>query len=504
MCANSLVLTLGNINIVALSEAGKALQDWADSVSNNYRMEAIFGWYSNNSWENVDPAVDAISEQNLNAAINTENYHLDWVFDGKYNAIALTQAEGEVYGFDLVDADDAVLPSDTALSLDEELAKATDVELGDRVSSAYLTDYFVIEDLLDVSLFEEVENDDGSVSFTSTEGEVVLGMLGSLLSYNTTNYTGVEASMSFDAENEKLTGWLHFNDSDANFLNFSITTKDVGVALLDAAVANLVPPEPLDVTALSEHIAAFAGNFTMDFQVGIFNSSLSLISNFYQYNTVGGAVVDDDTWAYYSQNFDVNEEGTALVLAEPSFGGFYVNKEEAGGVYLCSADEEGKLAKNETAMSGSDGVNDPAAARGALGVFNIEGLTKAVLEGASLSSPSENVYVYDATFDSLALGAIAGGELAPISYSFFSDPENAQYIFGQIIDAYEAQGMIQLFFAQRVNLGASGSGYQGVKILLRTAGTSAVDLGDDLYTLFDLEKPTTPEPEPEPWSGEVG
>jgi len=505
--------TLGNINIVAMSEEGKALQEFIDGVTNNYRLTGTWKSASHASWADLDPDTATFESESL-ALVLTENYVLDWVY-GAYSAVRLQADEDKgCYSYSLLD--DAGEPLNGGAA---ELALVDSLELGDRASEAYINMYFVMDQILDVTQWEEVVEDDGSSHFAvaaSEESDLPVELVGSAFGMQTSSFTGYGAEVKYDSESRTAHFTITFDDTnvdkttqeeytDAALLEFDLTDTNVGIAVLDDATENLLPPAPLDVSGLAEHFAAFNGNFTMEFEVGIFNSSLSLLSNFYTYNTVGGAIVDDDTMAYYSQGFELNEEQTGVVLADPDFTSFYVNKTD-GGVYLGGANENGELVNNDEPINGSAGITDPIVARTRLGIFAIESVTQAALETASLNyDETYGMYSYDATFDNLALGAILGGSLSPISYKFFDDPKNAQYIFGYIWDSYEVDGTISLFFAQRVRLSETESGYQGVYVELSKAGTSSIDVGDNLYDAFGFDRPVTPDPvDPDPVDSSEG
>ncbi len=506
-------ITLGNINIVAMSEEGKALQEFIDGVTNNYRLTGTWKSASHASWADLDPDTATFQSEGL-ALVLTENYVLDWVY-GDYSAVRLQADENKgCYSYSLLDDAGEELNGGAA-----ELALVDSLELGDRASEAYINTYFVMDKILDVTQWEEVVEDDGSSHFAvaaSEESDLPVELVGSAFGMQTSSFTGYGAEVKYDSESRTAHFTITFDDTnvdkttqeeytDAALLEFDLTDTNVGIAVLDDATENLLPPAPLDVSGLAEHFAAFNGNFTMEFEVGIFDSSLSLLSNFYTYNTVGGAIVDDDTMAYYSQGFELNEEQTGVVLADPDFTSFYVNKTD-GGVYLGGANENGELVNNDDPINGTAGITDPIAARTGLGIFAIESVTQTALETASLNyDETYGMYSYDATFDDLALGAILGGSLSPISYKFFDDPKNAQYIFGYIWDSYEVDGTISLFFAQRVRLSETESGYQGVYVELSKAGTSSIDVGDNLYDAFELEKPSTPDPvDPDPVDSSEG
>ncbi|MCR5078518.1 MAG: hypothetical protein K6B65_01150 [Bacilli bacterium] len=481
--------TIGTINITAMSKEGKALQDFADSVTDNYFIDATWSYYENNSWDKVTEN-DKFSETDVMGLVCNPNYVLDWIYhdwdevtgeyEPGYNAIKIA-ADGNTYGFTFADSEGNAVPSENMTSVAAELAKISSVTLTERVDPAYINLYFVISDLLDVTNWTEAANDDGSVYFYTENAELVVSTLGTLLGMDVSGYTGVYGEVSL-SKSGTLDGTLKFNDSrDANQCTFSIAVGDgAKVAALEEAVKSATPPETTDVTPIVSALNAFAtNNFIVDWQIGVFSKTLEPIEDYYSLNNIGETLVDGDTMAYAS--FGLTDEG-ALDRESLAFGGLYTDTTN-GGVYTLSANEEHLLTKGDAPVSGTESFTNPAQTQVAINQCPIAALTETVLDAASLTLAMEGIYLYTASFDDLALGDILSG-FCPFAYTgLFDDPENAPYCEGYI---GLREGVISLYIVERVRLSETTSCYQGVIATISSAGEAKIDIGDNLLDAFGL------------------
>ena len=471
---------LGSINIKALSEEGKALQDFADSVTNRYKVTGTWDWYDDKKWEEVT-AEDTLTVGDKMALVVNPNYVVDWIY-GKYSAVALEKDEGNAYGYTLFDAEDNELPGNSMTDAAEELAKAASVEIGERVSSQYIDEYFVISGLLDVTDFEEVTLDNGDVHFRVTDPEKTVSLIGSLLGMSVSSFTGHSAEVWL--EEGALFGEIRFDDpEDADLVSFKVVTGEAAdIAVLETAVTDAEPPAPTDISALVSHLDAYKTNFALDFQVGVFTPSLQpLASTIATKYKTGTALINDDLMVYSSYGYVLDEESQQYVPGEISYDGFKVDK-TTGSVYGVSTDEDGLLVAGDTAIVTNEEFKDPAAVRAAT-AFNVAGLTESVLSAASLALAAENVYSYTPSFDSFALGALIE-EISPIGYSFAEDEDVLRYApMGLIFDYTETRGFIRLALL----LNYDGTNKIGYVIDLYAPGQVEVALGDKAAVAFGYE-----------------
>ena len=481
--------TLGSINIKALSQEGKALQTFADALSNHYKVTGTWDWVEGKKWADVTDG-DSLVEGDLLGLVVNPNYVFDFVY-GQYSAIALEKDEGNAHAYTLLDENGEALFGDGMTgTIDEELAKAASVEIGDRVSSAYIQSYFVIENLLDVTLFKEDVRDNGDVYFYTDNAVDAIGILGGLLGMNVSSFTGYRAEVWLD--DGLLKGEVKFDDpSDADLFTFEVTAgEDADIAVLEDAVKNAEPPVALDVTELADHFAQFDGNFVVEWELGLFTRDgyFNPVEGFYQYNSVGTSYYNNNTLLYGYAKRDA--ETGEVDIETASYNGYQAGD---AGIFGVALDAEGVFTAGTTALSADIKQLNAVFPYGS-------DITKEVLEGASLTLKAEGTgykyYTYDATFDNLALGAYLEN-LAPLGYGFSEDSENASYIEAHIIDYGTA---IQIMFLERVRLSETETAYQGVVLTVYGADTVTFGVGSTVADVFpefqpEPETPVTPDPD---------
>ena len=499
--------TLGTIRVTALSEEGIALQNFVDGISNQFALEGI--------WTEIKgKTVAEVTEDDLEKAeagfadlVVNPNYVLDWTY-GSYSGVTI-EADGNTYGYELLDVDGKELPSEEYESLASELAKAESVKLTERVDANYVNLYFVIEDLLDVTAWTEDVTDEGDVFFFTEDHSLAASLLQNLYGMDVSSYTNGKAAIMFDADEQALLGEFVLDQTYrgtkyANFVDFKLVTGDAAkIDALETAVKEALPPAGLDVTPLVDAFAEYTDNFVVDWEIGIFdNTNYAPVEGYMEYNSVGTTLIDGDTAAYASINRD--SEGQ-VDPEQVEFGGIFTDTTE-GGVYNLDADEDGKLALGSK-LTGSDEFKDPIAAREALNFCCSFDFTKDILEGACLSLDEETgVYTYNATFDSCVVSYLLAS-FCPFGYTdsstgnpMFAEPENAKYIEGFILPLED--GGIKIGIFERVRLTEQLSGLQGIMANIHSAGEVTVDLGDDLQTLFFGEEPVEPQGSEEPAGSE--
>ena len=499
--------TLGTIRVTALSEEGIALQNFADSISNQYAVEGLWG-------EVKGKTVDEVTEDDL-AKVNPEfadlvvnpNYVIDWTY-GAYSGITI-EADGNTYGYELLDEAENALPSEDYDTLFDELGKAKSVQLTERVDANYVNLYFVVDDLLDVTAWGEDVDDDGNVYFYTEDNGIATSFLQNLYGMDVSSYYNAKATLSFNEEASILTGSLVMDQTYkgsklANFVEFTIVAGEAAkVDVLETAVKEALPPAGLDVTPLVDAFGAYTDNFIVDWEIGLFDrTNLKPVEGYKDYNTVGTTLLDGDTAAYASINRD--SEGQ-LDPEQVEFGGIFTDTAE-GGVYNLEADEGGLLAKGDI-LTGSEEINDPVKARTALNFCCSFGFVKETLEGASLSFDEQSgIYTYNASFDRCVVSYLLAS-FCPFGYTdkdtgnpIFAEPEDANYIEGFILPLED--GSIQIGIFERVRITEELTGFQGIIANIHDAGNVTLDLGDDLQTLFFGEEPQEPQGSQEPAGSE--
>ena len=467
---------LGTININAMTKTGKALQEWSDSLTTNYLLDASWGWYSNNSWSKVTES-DTISGTDAIGLLVTENYVVDGTY-GPYSAITLEKAEGSCYGFTLLNGSSEEI--DYSLGFTNALKSAASVEIGERCSSAYIDSYFVYDGLLNVIEWNETVVDGKSV-FSAINGSTVVDLLGSLFGMVTDSYTGVGGEIEFDVENKVLSGDLRFNDSkDANICSFTLSACQ-GIDVLDDAVKNAEPPAPVDVSTLVDTFAKFDKNYTVDWVCGAWTSSG-------RFDTTKENAVGVTVWA---DNLLVNiatsrlEDGNIDYEAELDLTGYYADET---GIYAVEFDENLVTSKGEL-------ISDKYFSIADLGV-NLADIPEAVISGASLALDDSYAewgiysFGYNPAFDSMALF----GYLENTSwYNYGFSNEDPEVYKNYCEGGIEVYGDELCIFAQcRVRFSDDTTGTQGIISYPSNPGEVNLKLGDSCADVFaDYLPPVT-------------
>ena len=502
---------LGNIKIDAMSEEGKAIQDIADSITNQFRADYVWTDYLGKTIEKWSDA-DKPSNTDLGTMVVSPDYVLDWFF-GSYSAIHLN-FDDNYYNFGFLDADGEAVEPDTDAgdtSVADTFARIADVEILERASAAYVTQYFVLDNFLNVADWDEETDDSGSHFFTIDDNDAAQEALGAIYGAVFSGFSNGCAKLWLDEESQNLRFQFAFDYFDTRELQDSVQLIDVtlsygegsGLAVLDNAVKTAEPPAPTDVSGLADAFAAYATNGVIDFELGIFDRNLQLLdgdtatkAGIESGNTVGTVVLNDGIaiWESYDRDLATGE----IDPENPDYGGIMVDTVNGGG-YLLNPSEidpedpeskAGLIVAEETAITGSAEVNTWSGSKGlraGLGLFCTDFVTKDVLDAASLAELDEGIYKYDATFDDCALGSLIA-TFSPYMYSNFFVAENAQYIDSNIV--YDAEsGEIDIVMMMRVGLTVDGqrqTAYQGLLLSLYNPGAAPeVSLGDSFADIFD-------------------
>lgn len=453
---------LGQINITAMTEAGKNLQEFANSVTNNFLLDDWATVYSG-KWADVTESSKALAEW-ADGILMTEKYSVvQGIFSTDYSAIALDKADGSTYSYKLKTAAGEEVDWDDATSLKDALATAASVEIGDKCSSAYLNSYFVIDGILEVNDFTEGE--DGW--FTANDGATTsLSVLGNVLGVATTSYTGVGVKAKMTEGALELV--VQYETAAYAYERHMSITTGVSNALLEDAVKNAEPPAKLDVTELASHYAAFGNNYKLHWDIGVFSSSTFAVSESYvSYCKTGTALYNDEFYLYAAANYAADAVNPDLESL--SFGGFVA---EASGIYKLSVDEDGTIVKGAAPVSTQfSSLSDI--------LYRAEDVDATVLDAAGLTltaqSGSTKQYKYDCTSDNLGLAGIIE-DMSPFSYS--NTEEWAQYTtYGIILDAGT-----QIMQAWAVSIGSGNC--QGYKQTLYGADTVTVGVGSKIWEAF--------------------
>ena len=457
---------LGNVSFKTLTENGKALQEFSDSLKNNFMVDCVWGEIET-TWAEASEGQAYDYSEGLGLIV-TENYILDAIYSVNYSAVALEKAGGAAYGYTLLDANGNELDYGH-LGVEGAVKNAASVKLGSKVSGAYITDYFVMDGLLDV--LDYTEGDDGY--FTLNDGSQSAALVGNLLGMSTSSYTGVSAKVKL--ENNVLNGVVKFDYKGEAGCALEFTLKkDFKVSLLEDVVKNSEAPAALDVTDLADHYATFDNNFAMDWEIGVFSSSFAPVNGYYQYNTVGTTLFYENSvvFAYGKRDSETGE------VTEYNISG-YVNGDD--GIYSVVVGDDNVIAKGTLVTDKLTNVYD-VFATGA-------DFTKSALEAASLtlagsgttsSGVSYKQYTYDASFDTLGLMGICEDTL-PTGYGFADEEDNANYCAGIILD-YGVQ--INGYFYERVKLSDTASGLQGYKTAMYGANQVTDVIGQKSWDAF--------------------
>ncbi len=499
--------SLGKISITALSETAMAVQALADKVTNHFRVTGR--WYEfNKTWENVtDADVAANKDFDFVALFVNPSYVLDWTY-GQYSAIQL-DADENIYGYKLLDEKDEEVPSKDDDDAMTALAKATKVELTERVDANYLNAYFTMDegDLMDLADWEEKLSDDGDTYFEMIDGTKAQTVVGNLFGMSITSYTGVAATVSLDEEKNVLNFEARFDykGTEAQRVVLEVAVgEDTDIPLLKTAAKEMNPPAATDVTEVKTSFAQFDEVFGAAWEIGLFDRSTMAplpVENSYKNNSVGYSVIDKGT--VFNMTMNRGDDGS-VDEATTDYSGIYTDTVN-GGIYQLTADDDGLAVKSkETPITGSEAIKDYKQARAGLGLFDVGGVTDALLEGASLSllDADTKTYAYNPTFDDLDLGAVFS-TFCPLGYTdqtsgdnIFATPANAGYCECYITLAEKAV-TIRLF--ERVRITEELSGYQGIVVtLFLDDNLGGIGLGDKFEDVFAAFKEESEEPEPEP------
>ncbi len=503
---------LGNIKIDAMSEDGKAIQDIADTITNKFRADYVWTDYLGKTIETWTDA-DEPSSTDLGTMVVSPDYVLDWFF-GSYSAIHLNY-DDNYYNFGFLDADgEEVIPDVDAgdATVADTLNRIASVEILERASAAYVTQYFVLDNFLNIADWDENIDDSGSHYFTIDDNEAAQTQLGAIYGARFSGFSNGCAKLWLDEESKNLRFEFAFDHFDNEELKDSVQFISVtlsygegsGLSILDEAVKTAEPPAPTDVSGLADAFAAYATNGVIDFELGIFDRNLELLDGETlakagiegSSNTVGTVVLNDGIaiWESYDRDPATGE----IDPENPDYGGIMVDTENGGGYALEASEvdpevpdsQAGLIVAKDTAITGSDEINAWSGEKGlraGMALFCTDFITKDVLEAASLAELGEGIYKYDATFDDCTLGSLIA-TLSPYMYSNFFVAENAQYIDSNIV--YDAEsGEIDIVMMMRIGLTVddkSMTAYQGLLITLSKPGEAPeVSLGDSFADIFD-------------------
>ncbi len=453
---------LGQINITAMTENGKALQEWCDGLKDNFLLDATWSDITT-VWAEAADEVTYNSSEGMGLMV-TENYVVDGTY-GQYSAVSLSKADGDCYGFTLLDSKGEEV--DYSAGFKAAVDGAASVELGSKVSSLYLTSYFVMDGLLNVQ--DYTEGDDGY--FTLNDGTTAQDLIGTLFGMNTSNYTGVSAKVKLD--NDVLVGTVKFDwkATTGQAVDFRLY-KNVSNAVLETAVVDAEPPAKLDVSDLATSFANMGDNFAMNWQIGIFNSSFQPISDYINYYKAGTTYYTENSVIYaYGSEYDTDAGDFATYTA----GGL---TSDGTGIKKVDISEDNVLTEGtEYYTTNYQSIYDL--------FYKASDTTLEVLNNADLTllqeTTSYKYYSYDPSFDDMGLFATLEG-MFPLGYSFAQDEDDISgYCMGQIVNYGTA---IDIYLFERVGLGTLGTGYMGYVARLGGAGTVTSVVGAKTWEAF--------------------
>ena len=506
------VKILGNIRLSAMSEAALEIQELANSANNLFAACAVWKEVEGKKVEDVDEVNDEFDSSEF-ALVVTPEYVLDWTYGG-YSAIKLS--DDVTYGFKVVDELGAELPGEEDETIADAWERADHVVPTQRVNNAYLTQYFVLEEVVDMTSWTEDVDALGNPYFYQEDPAIAMSAFGNMYGMVVDSFKDGFATvrMNPDDENSILFDFS-FNVSSKNdlgvltdyacFVSVELIVGDAArIPLLDDAAANLNPPAPADTDPLVNAFALFTDNYYADWEIGLFDRTTMepLVGDVLvnagvsaNVNTVGMTAVNTDSVVYghVERNYLTGE-----LEEEQAFGGFHVDTEN-GGIYSLEADEDGLLVQNDTMVSGSDEINTWVGACEGMAELCTHLFTKTALDNASLSLNEAGVYDYDASFDEASLSALMS-TLCPFSYtdettghSIFMNPDNAQYIEGHIYLSPETNEIVLGLF-ERVRISDTDSCLQGIVVNLYGAGeVPEINVGDPAIDLFQPEEEVDPE-----------
>ncbi len=386
---------LGQISITAMTAAGKALQEFSDSLSNNYLADCTWNEIKG-VWAEYEEGTAYAASEGFGLLV-TPSYVVDGTY-GEFSAIALAKGDGTTYGFTLLDAKGTKLDYSKGMKI--ALAEAASVDLDARVSSAYLEN-FVIDSLLNV--LDYTEGEDGW--FTSNDGTTSTTLIQNLLGMVVSSYTGVGAKVKLT--DGVLTGEIKFDYESTVGCSIEFTVKkDYKVAVLETAAAEAEPPAKTDVTDLANHYAKFVHNYKVYWECGIFDSYYDSVSS--ANNTTGVTLYYENSIIFAYKYYD---DKKSQWIADAS--GYYA---DSTGLYFVSLNDDNEIVKETTAsyptITSVYTVKESASAM----------FTKDLLDAATLSladkSGTSTKYSYDGSFDEVAFG-LKIETVSPFQYSFY-------------------------------------------------------------------------------------
>jgi hypothetical protein len=115
-------LTLGQINITALTENGKKLQEWVDGLNNDHLLDAV--WNQIDTTWAEDTTDGTYTHTEGMGLLVTPDYVVDGTY-GSYSSMFLDKADGDCYKIKLLDSAGAELDYSTGFAA--QLDRATQV-----------------------------------------------------------------------------------------------------------------------------------------------------------------------------------------------------------------------------------------------------------------------------------------------------------------------------------------------------------------------------------------
>jgi hypothetical protein len=492
------------IDITCVSETGAKVQQFANSVKNQFRADLDWRSYEGKSLSTVDLNEDPDSVEYGTLIVQPE-YVADYFF-GSYSAIRL-ESDDTTYGYELVDANgDPIEQAEDDTCFQDMLDRAAAVEIGERVSDAFIDLYFVQDNLLDITTFEEYEEDD-QVYFTLSDNTASTEQLGNIFGASFSGFSDGVTQLTFDEENQALNFIFAFSHSgsegkSAEFINVTLTVGDAAkVDLLEDAVKNAEPPAPYDYTDLAAHFEEFNDNFFAAYEFGYFDYKTAELLTAEDYAQLGvefntnsrgyiAADGNDILWSNVAVNYLTGEAD-----GEVNYGGIHIDTEN-GGVYSVKADEEGVAVLDAEPAEGSQSIMSRADLRS----FNLAKVTADVLAEAA-PTPMDELgmsFSYQASFDGGVLSSIFNG-FVPLSFSDdpFADPTasgTAGYVIGNIVSAKNDElgvNMLSVGLYERLSFrdvdGNPFSALMGFKVTFIAPGETESGLGMKFAEYFGYD-----------------
>lgn len=492
------------IDITCVSETGAKVQQFANTVKNQFRADLDWKSYEGKSLSNVDLTKDPDSVEYGTLIVQPE-YVVDYFF-GEYSAIRL-ESDDTAYGFELVDADgEPIEQAEDDTCFQDMLDRAVDVEIGERVSDAFIDLYFVQENLLDITAFEEYEEDD-QVYFTLSDNTASSEQLGSIFGASFRGFSDGVTQLTFDEENQALNFIFAFSYSgsegkSAEIISITLTAGDAAkVDLLENAVKNAEPPVPYDYTDLAARFAEFNDNFFAAYEFGYFDYQTAKLLTADDYAQLGvdfntnsrgyiAADGNDILWSNVEVNYLTGEDD-----GEVNYGGLHIDAEN-GGVYNVKADEDGVAVLDAEPAEGTQSIK----ARADLRSFNLAKVTADVLTEAA-PTPMDDLgtaFSYQASFDGGVLSSIFDG-FVPLAFKDdpFADPTasgTSGWIIGNIVSVEDDEkgiNMLSVGLYERVSFrdvdGNPFSVLMGFNVTFMSPGDAESGLGMKFAEYFGYD-----------------